>query len=442
MTLRTRLTAAAVVGSAIVLTVLVLAFNLVLDGRLGADGENVLRERAATVLRSLGTIDGRLSVIEAPDQGAVDAQTWIFSGERQLEHPAGADPRNQLAAVTLARSGVGFHTVDATDTRLYAVQARRSGGALGVVVVAASLAPYESTASAALAGSLALAAVILLAIAALSRWLIGRSLQPVASMTARAARWEERDLSRRFFAGEPRDELSALAAVFDGLLSRLRQALMRERRLTAEVSHELRTPLSKILAEAELAGARERPAAELRKSLQSIARHAQELQRVLETLLAAARESSPAAASCDARAAGQQALDALRLSAAASDKRLALICPRPVHAAVELELLTRILAPLLENAARHASASVTLEIRSAGGEVLLAVHDDGAGVAPEDRERIFEAGVRLGSARDAQDGGAGLGLALVRRLARSAGGEVSAQPAEHGASFVVRLPCA
>jgi signal transduction histidine kinase len=441
VTLRARLTAAAVLGSAIVLAVLVLAFNLVLDGRLGADGENVLRERAATALRGLGTIDGHLSLIEAPDQGAVDAQTWIFSGERELEHPAGADPRNQLAAVALARSGVGFSTVNATDTRLFAVQARRGGRALGVVVVAASLAPYESTASAALVGSLALAAVILIAIAALSRWLIGRSLRPVASMTARAAGWEERDLSRRFFAGEPRDELTALAAVFDGLLGRLRQALMRERRLTAEVSHELRTPLSKIVAEAELASARERPAPELRTSLESIARHARELQRVLETLLAAARESSPAA-SCDACAAGRQTLDALRHTAGASAKRLELICPTPARAAVEPDLLTRILAPLLENAARHATTSVTLEIGSADGEILLAVHDDGAGVAADDRERIFEAGVRLDAALDAERGGAGLGLALVRRLARSAGGEVTARPAPRGASFVVRLPAA
>ena len=72
ISLRTRLTASAVAGAAITLAMLITAFNLVLDARLRTDADNVLRERAATVLRGLGTVDGRLSVIEAPDQGAID----------------------------------------------------------------------------------------------------------------------------------------------------------------------------------------------------------------------------------------------------------------------------------------------------------------------------------------------------------------------------------
>ncbi|HEV2998368.1 MAG TPA: hypothetical protein VGX16_04630, partial [Solirubrobacteraceae bacterium] len=69
ISLRRRLTASTVAGAAIALATLIAAFNLLLDARLRADADNVLRERAATVLRGLGTVDGRLSVIEAPDQG-------------------------------------------------------------------------------------------------------------------------------------------------------------------------------------------------------------------------------------------------------------------------------------------------------------------------------------------------------------------------------------
>ncbi|MCW3026848.1 MAG: histidine kinase, partial [Solirubrobacterales bacterium] len=245
LSLRARLTASAVVGAAIALAALITAFNVVLDARLRTDADNVLRERASTVLRGLGTVDGRLSVIEAPDLGAIDAQTWIFAGERVLEQPARVDSRNQRMVLQLARTGQGFRTVDVTDTRLLATPAREGTQRLGTVVVGASVSPYESTASAALLGSVILGLLMLAAIAALSLWLITHALRPVAEMTAQAADWGERDLSRRFFAGRPHDELTSLASVFDALLARLAGSLRREQRLTAEISHELRTPLAK-----------------------------------------------------------------------------------------------------------------------------------------------------------------------------------------------------
>jgi len=439
--LSTRLTVIAATGAAVMLALLVLAFNLVLDARLRSDVDNVLRERAATVLRGLGTVDGRLSVLEAPDQGAVDAQTWIFAEGHALERPAGSDARNQRAAEVLAQARAGFATVGATDIRLHALEARRSQRRLGVVVVAASLAPYETTASAALAGSIAFAAIVLIAIVALSRWLIGRALRPVARMTARAAAWGEHDLSQRFFVGEPRDEIGSLAAVFDALLGRLGQGLLRERRLTAEVSHELRTPLSKIVAEADLATSRDRPAEDYRVSLALIRDHALELQRILETLLAAARASTPGGHSaCDAQSTAQQASSVIAQSIEAQGKCFELVCARRVRVAVEASLLERVLAPLLENAARHAEHRVTLEIAPSDGSVVFSVKDDGGGVVSSDRQRIFEAGVRGASAPDGEHRGAGLGLALARRLARSAGGDVEARESDSGADFVVHLP--
>jgi signal transduction histidine kinase len=441
LSLRTRLTAGAVAGAAITLAALVIAFNLVLDARLRTDGDNVLRERATTVLRGLGTVDGRLSVIEAPDQGAIDAQTWIFGGERALEQPAGADIRNQAAARRLASLGSSFETVDATDTRLHVAQARQGGRLLGTVVVGASLSPYESTASAALLGSVILGLFMLAAIAALSLWLISSALRPVAHMTAQAADWGEHDLSHRFYEGEPHDELTSLASVFDGLLSRLAQSLRREQRLTAEVSHELRTPLAKILAEAELVSGRDRSPQDYRTSLQTIRRHAQDLQRVLETLLASARaavSSTPGAS--DARTSAERAAVPLGEALAARGKEIELVCKRPARVAVEADVVERILSPLLENAGRYARHQIMLEIRPVGREVLFEIRDDGPGVDPGDKERIFEPGFRGPSASSDAHIGAGLGLPLVRRLARAAGGEVEAKASDDGASFAVRLP--
>jgi signal transduction histidine kinase len=441
--LRARLTASAVLGAAIALAALIAGFNLVLDARLRTDGDNVLRERATTVLRGLGTVDGRLSVIEAPDLGALDAQTWIFAGGRTLEQPANVDPRNQRFALALALAGTGFKTVEATDTRLLATPVRQAARTLGTIVVGASVAPYESSASSALLGSAFLGLTMLAAIAALSLWLIGRALRPVARMTAEAADWGEHDSSRRFLAGEPHDELTALASVFDGLLGRLTQSLRREQRLTAEISHELRTPLTKILAETEVAGRHDHSSQQYQDALARIGRHGQELQRVLETLLASARaEFAQGARASDAGAAAARAAANLGEALARDGKSIELVCERPARVAVEADVVDRILSPLLENAARHARRHIVLDIRAADGQVVFEVRDDGPGVDPGDRERIFDPGVRAAPARDDDHSGAGLGLSLVRRLARAAGGDVEARKSTGGASFAVRLPAA
>jgi signal transduction histidine kinase len=282
---------------------------------------------------------------------------------------------------------------------------------------------------------------MLAAIAALSRWLISHALRPVARMTAEAADWGEHDLSRRFYAGEPHDELSRLASVLDGLLARLGGSLRREQRLTAEVSHELRTPLAKIVAEAELAAGRDRSSREYRASLQLIRRHAHDLQRVLETLLASSRAGdSEGARAGDARAPADRASARVQELLALHGKSIELTCQRPLKVAVETDVVERILSPLLENAARFARQHVMLEISAVDGEVVYEIRDDGPGVDPCERERIFEPGFRGEQANGELHAGAGLGLSLVRRLARGAGGEVEARASGDGASFTVRLP--
>jgi signal transduction histidine kinase len=332
-------------------------------------------------------------------------------------------------------------TVDATDTRLLAVPVRQGSRLLGTVVVGASVSPYESTASSALLGSVILGLLMLAAIGALSLWLVSRALRPVAQMTAQAADWGEHDLSRRFFAGEPRDELSGLAFVFDDLLARLAEGLRREQRLTAEVSHELRTPLAKILAEAELARGRDRSSDEYRASLQLITRHARDLQRVLETLLASARaEVSGRGSASDARASADRAASGVEDLLAAQGKSLELVCERPARVAVEADVVERILSPLLENAARFARRRITLDVRTGDGEVVFEIRDDGPGVDSRDRERIFDPGFRGAQSDGDAHPGAGLGLSLVRRLARAAGGDVEARASGDGGTFAVRLP--
>ncbi len=95
---------------------------------------------------------------------------------------------------------------------------------------------------------------------------------------------------------------------------------------------------------------------------------------------------------------------------------------------------------LLDNAARHASSEVTVELRTNGDTVTLVVEDDGTGVAPADRERIFERFARVDDARSRPGGGTGLGLAIVREIVGRHAGRVAVEDGSSGARFVVRLP--
>ncbi len=102
--------------------------------------------------------------------------------------------------------------------------------------------------------------------------------------------------------------------------------------------------------------------------------------------------------------------------------------------------LGQVVRNLLDNAVRHARSRVTVELHPAGpggGEVVLVVSDDGPGIPPEERERVFERFVRLDEARARDAGGSGLGLAIVRSVVEAHGGSVTVQD---GARFVVRLP--
>jgi len=272
-----------------------------------------------------------------------------------------------------------------------------------------------------------------------ARWLLASALRPVGRMTRHAAEWSDRDLDRRFGAGPPHDELTELAATLDGLLDRIAASLRREQRFSAELSHELRTPLARLLAETDLALRRERGPDEYRQSLELVYRNAQQLSRTVDALVAAARhEAAGARATADAGTVAADAVESCAELAAGRGVTLTFESPaQPLRLGLGPELAARILEPLIENGCRYGRSRVTVALRRDGSGVLYVVEDDGPGVAEDERERIFEPGVR-GAAANGGDG-AGLGLALARRLARSASGDVTAEPGAAG-RFVVRLP--
>ncbi len=441
-TLRGRLTAFALIATTVTIGLVVVAFNLLLASSLNGDVNSRLRGLAAAAATTVQIDDGRITVREAPNDRAIDAQLWVFDGRRAVLRP-GAQPALQRAAATLARSpSRRLLDVDSSESRLYAMPLTdEAGRRVGTVVSAASLAANDRTTELALVGTVALAVLLLAAVLAVTWLAIGRALDPVTEMTRSAASWSEHDLDRRFGPAERPDELGQLARTFDALLDRVAASLRHEQRLSAELSHELRTPLARILAEMELLQRRERSTAERAEAYEVVMRSVEQMHRVLETLMAVARaEAQPERGRSDLR----EALDALAQvwEDPLAGHGVALELPAGEAArivGVDADVVERILAPLLDNAGRHARSRVVVDAASDGGRVRVVVRDDGPGLADGEAERIFDPGQR-GAQADGHPG-AGLGLPLSRRLARAVGGDVRALAgAGPGAAFAVDLP--
>jgi two-component system, OmpR family, sensor kinase len=440
--LRRRLLLAVSVAVAFALLVLVGGFNVILANVLDRDSRDLVRTRAVAQLDALRVDHGRLVVVETPDEHASDAFVWIFADGRALERPQVAATTERAARDLATRSRQGYREVAATDARLYATPVVRDGKRLGTIVAGVSLAPYEQTRKLALLSSLVLGGVILLLVVLASRWLLAASLRPVVRMTRQAAAWSEHDLEHRFALGPPHDELTELAATLDGLLDRLAASLRHERRFSAELSHELRTPLASVRAESELALKREREPSEYRQALELIQANADQLARTIDALVSAARyEAGGARGTADAQEVAESVARAC--SALAATRELELRIDRPPHrlrVGVDGDLAERILQPVLENACRYGTTSVNVGIGQQNSSVVYTVDDDGPGVAADEPESIFEPGVRGNAQHSGSQNGAGLGLALARRLARSIDGDVIADSEAEGGRFLVRMP--
>jgi signal transduction histidine kinase len=441
--LRSRLLLTVVAAVVVALAAMIAGFNLLLAHNLSRNADQVLHARADAELALVRAHGDKLVVNETPDDAAVDSEAWVFGPRNRVLEAPRVGRRVSAAAQTLA--GRSFTTLELpnADVRLSATPIVRDGRQLGTVVAALSLAPYEQTQRTALVASLALAGLLLIVVAVAARWLLASSLRPVARMTAQAAAWSEHDLDRRFSLGEPHDEVTQLAATLDQLLDRLAASLRREQQFSAELSHELRTPLARVIGQAEVAMRRERRPEEYRVVLESVLRNARHVSGTVDALVAAARhDSALTRGTADARGVSERTLEAVAGIAAARELELVADTPStPCRLGVEADFAERILQPVVENACRYGRTRVHVALAREASRVVYVVEDDGPGVSPDERQSIFEPGVRGTAGRAANgSGGAGLGLALARRLARSVSGDVDVEPADAGARFTVSLP--
>jgi len=438
---RSRLLWAVVLSVAVALVITITAFNLFLARNLAQEADAVVKARARAQIAALHVTNGQLTETEAPEDSAGSSLVWVFTANgRSLEAPQVGGKLNREARL-LATGGERIVDSQHGGARLFVLPVLDKGSRVGTVVSGVTLEPYNETRRSALIGSIGLAAALLVIAILAARWALSAALRPVSRMTAEAAAWSERDLDRRFRLGDPHDELTQLAATLDGLLDRLAASMRREQRFSAEISHELRTPLARISAEADLALRRDRSAEDYQQTLEAIRRDADQLSRALETLVAAARqEGGLPRGTADAAAAAKAAIEACTSLRPDGGLEIALEAPtKPTLVGVDSDVAERILQPLIENACRYGRGHVRVLVDRNTDNVVFTVLDDGPGVVGEERELIFEPGRRGTAAVDDGDG-AGLGLALARRLARAVGGDVSAEPSGDGGVFRASLP--
>jgi signal transduction histidine kinase len=218
-------------------------------------------------------------------------------------------------------------------------------------------------------------------------------------------------------------ELRALIAGFNRMLERLDLAFSRQRRFVSDASHELRTPLTAIRGQLEvLAGDPEASAEDVDRVKAVTLIEVERMERLVEELLALAQldERSEIEVS-------QVDVSALLRELAKADTsgvELGEVTERQV--AGNPELLARVVRNLLANARRHAGESgrVVLSATAVGEQVTVSVDDDGPGIPPGERERIFERFHRVDSARSRNSGGSGLGLAISREIIEAHSGRI------------------
>lgn len=237
------------------------------------------------------------------------------------------------------------------------------------------------------------------------------------------------DLSARVEV-EGRDEVAQLAIRFNQAAQRIQQLVAAQRSMLAGASHELRSPLARLRVALELLPTKERP-----ELARQIARDIGELDALIDELLLASRLDAGDSPGAD------EAVELLALVAEEAARHGALVAGTPATISGDARLLRRLTRNLLDNARRHgAGNAVEISVMPSAGGALLRVADRGPGVPEVERERIFEPFYRPAGSRDGPQGGVGLGLALVRRIACRHGGDVACLPREGGGViFEVRL---
>lgn len=282
--------------------------------------------------------------------------------------------------------------------------------------------------------------LLILAVALITWHATGRTLRPIETIRTEVEALTTTTLDQRLPEPATGDEVARLAATMNGLLDRLETASARQQEFVSDASHELRSPVASIRAELEVSLAHPQDKAwpdTATDVLTEIAR----LEQLIDDLLLLARSdegTQPPAAPVDMTRIVEQI-------AASVDKtrgvKVETHIDGQLHVPGSPQGLTSVIRNLVDNAVRHARTTVTITATSGENTVAITVDDDGPGIPTTDRQRVFQRFTRLDHPRSRNDGGVGLGLAVVDRVVRQHHGTTAVSEAPSGgARFEVLLP--
>ncbi len=336
-------------------------------------------------------------------------------------------------------------SVGGEPVRLYAIQAVRDGRTVAVIAVGETTEGVTRAQSGVARTFLFAGTATLLAAIGLGFAFATRLSRPLRRMATTAAEVRAGDLSKRIDASGRNDEVRVLADSFDRMLDRLEDAFARQRGFVADASHELRTPLTVIRGQLEvLARQRDVTPADVRHVDEVVRTEVLRMERLVDDLLLLARADEgellrPTALAL--RPFVTELFDALTLTA---ERRFELgEVPDGILRADE-DRLAQVVRNLARNAIEHTAPGGLVRLRVTAqprGWVEISIEDDGPGIPPEQRDRVFDRFHRVDSSRARGKGGAGLGLAIARAIVEAHGGRIRAGVSpEGGARVAFELP--
>jgi signal transduction histidine kinase len=439
---RAALAATLVVG--LILAVSAVAFTLLQRSELESTLLSVARQQAGTVAAQVAR-DGvaAADVVQAGAGEHALVQVLGRNGTVITQSPAikGAPPLVEQRPAPGETVTLHADRLPVEEEDPFAVVIRGVHGPDGdAVVISAQSLESARRANAVLIRLLALGyPVLLVLVAGTSYWLTGRALAPVEAMRRQVAGITATDLTARVRVPPSHDQVAQLAVTMNGTLDRLAGATAAQRRLVSDVSHEFRSPLATIRAAHEVALVH--PEAADRAALHAdVLAEVTRLELLVDDLLFLARSDesglSPERGEVDLDDLVDDEARRLRRTTALR------IVPkvRPVRVHGDRRQLGRVLRNLTDNAARHAAGCVELRVDEVEGDAVVEIVDDGPGIPDTERERVFDRFVRLDPSRGRSAGGAGLGLAIAREIARAHGGDVTVVDSVQGAQLRLRLP--
>jgi signal transduction histidine kinase len=255
--------------------------------------------------------------------------------------------------------------------------------------------------------------------------LAARTASPLREFAATAAKVDAGDLTPRLRpdAGAA-TELRVLAEAFNHMLDRLDQAFARQRQFVSDASHELRSPLTAMRGQLEVLARKDQPGVEEIRRVEAMTRtEMQRVERLVDDLLALAHLDEGVRPSLEE----VRVPELLRgLSVADSERATEIGELAEGTVRVDPHLIAQVVRNLLSNADRHAGSGgrVVLSARADGPNLIVSVDDDGPGVPPAQRERVFDRFHRSEASRDRGSGGSGLGLGIARSIVEAHEGRI------------------